>query len=1071
MKIKLLTLLLILISLTTISAQTTNAQLRLQIMQNIASDQMEAKNKYYPQIASYITNFNTTTKKWIDFNYVVTNTNFGVVKHLDRMEVLAAAYVDNTSNYYQDSTMLSILFKAIEHWASVNYVNQTNNWFPKKIRVPISIGKTFIPLEANNITIPSSARSTIMNRHMVVRNVNAYGGPGSNSVDIGLANIFTNILRNEPSSMVSQINTALNTVSDPTCGIRSDYSFQAHGNMLNTYSYGAVFLNKIFYIVTISGTNFQLTNNQKNILKNWLIKGFYTGFRSKYRDYQLFGRSITRKGSILGGGGKAEDYLNYVDPTHAADHALLKEVITGTRPANETPIVGYSDYWQADYITQARAEYHFTSAMVSTRNKTIENILQENKKGNLISCGAYSIRVDGNEYHKILPLWNWNKLPGVTSFSGHSPSTGGFNSNGYTSFVGGVSNGTVGAYAYNHARYGVKAKKGLFSFKDYIICLGSDIQPPNTTETVHTVINQTFFKNSYVAQVNGTQNTVSASGKTTYGQNLDWVYHHKVGYIPLMNSDISINIEKNKTKKWSVVGNEPTNAEVTGDLVTIQVNHGKKSTSNANVVNKKYAYALYPGRTITEVSTFDTSKLKIINTDSIQAVKNTEDKLLQIIFYKAATYNDADGITITADRGCVILVKNYDSVAAIPYYASPDRYNRGVNVSFTLPLSTGKIQKTLTFQKPNYGQTNTVVGDFSYSSQTNLNFEAETATLTGTAQIANCTNTSGGKMVKAIDNGSTNGLSFGSIDIPSTGLYKLDIAYYSSGSRNLTFQINGGSPQTIAISGTGQWCYQGGSPGNHYLQISLNTGINTILFYDSPIIDKITITEIVDGGIFEAENATLTGAALIFSCAQSSGGKSVKNLTGGSANAVTFNITAANTSNYELKLSYMSASNTTVEVEINGVLATLNAPSSGNWCYEGGSPTQLVTSVSLTSGNNSIKVYNSPQLDKIKITASNTTLSQKFNSKTAVTPNSKPLVYPTNIYNGENLNIEIDNKLFEITKYSSLIIFDFLGRTAIPQQTIRSSKSEIPIKGMNSGVYILEIKIDEQKFVRHFIIK
>ncbi|NQU54556.1 MAG: right-handed parallel beta-helix repeat-containing protein [Bacteroidetes bacterium] len=127
------------------------------------------------------------------------------------------------------------------------------------------------------------------------------------------------------------------------------------------------------------------------------------------------------------------------------------------------------------------------------------------------------------------------------------------------------------------------------------------------------------------------------------------------------------------------------------------------------------------------------------------------------------------------------------------------------------------------------------------SAQINQILEAEAATLQGTAQIATCTNASGGEMVKGLDNGSANSLKFQKMTIPQTGDYFVLCSYYSVSERSMTYRINEEAAQTKSVSATGGWCYQGGVPDDFIFKATLVEGENSLVFYDSPIIDKIVI--------------------------------------------------------------------------------------------------------------------------------------------------------------------------------------------------------------------------------------
>lgn len=125
--------------------------------------------------------------------------------------------------------------------------------------------------------------------------------------------------------------------------------------------------------------------------------------------------------------------------------------------------------------------------------------------------------------------------------------------------------------------------------------------------------------------------------------------------------------------------------------------------------------------------------------------------------------------------------------------------------------------------------------------QINLVLEAEQALLSGNAEIVNCNNASGGKMVKGLDNGASNALEFQNTNIPQSAEYFISVSYYAINERNLTYRINDEAAKILTVPKTGMWCYQGGVPGETLFKVQLEKGNNNLFFYDSPIIDKIEV--------------------------------------------------------------------------------------------------------------------------------------------------------------------------------------------------------------------------------------
>ena len=133
-----------------------------------------------------------------------------------------------------------------------------------------------------------------------------------------------------------------------------------------------------------------------------------------------------------------------------------------------------------------------------------------------------------------------------------------------------------------------------------------------------------------------------------------------------------------------------------------------------------------------------------------------------------------------------------------------------------------------------------IISNFSFA-QTNELLEAEDAILSGTAEIVTCNNASGGQMVKGLDNGISNSLTFQNINVPKAGEYFITVSYYSTNNRDLTYQINDKSEVSKSVPASGVWCYQGGIPVEFTFQENFYEGENKLLFYNSPIIDKIII--------------------------------------------------------------------------------------------------------------------------------------------------------------------------------------------------------------------------------------
>ncbi|GIH14546.1 hypothetical protein Raf01_27180 [Rugosimonospora africana] len=121
--------------------------------------------------------------------------------------------------------------------------------------------------------------------------------------------------------------------------------------------------------------------------------------------------------------------------------------------------------------------------------------------------------------------------------------------------------------------------------------------------------------------------------------------------------------------------------------------------------------------------------------------------------------------------------------------------------------------------------------------------EAATNTLAGGAKVSNCTACSGGQKVGFIGNGGT--LTFTGVTVPVAGEYRVTIAYLdgSTPPRQVMVSADGGTPQTLTDTTTGDF----NTLGTMTVSLPLSAGTNTIEFANpgayGPDIDRIVVAD------------------------------------------------------------------------------------------------------------------------------------------------------------------------------------------------------------------------------------
>ncbi|MGA8594008.1 MAG: CBM35 domain-containing protein [Bryobacteraceae bacterium] len=123
-------------------------------------------------------------------------------------------------------------------------------------------------------------------------------------------------------------------------------------------------------------------------------------------------------------------------------------------------------------------------------------------------------------------------------------------------------------------------------------------------------------------------------------------------------------------------------------------------------------------------------------------------------------------------------------------------------------------------------------------------YEAEVATLSGSA-IGEFSNYSSG-LGKAgnIGGGAGNCVTFSNVTVPSDGTYQLEIDYQTSGPRSYFMSVNGGAAIELDLNGS-----TFNDPVPVVLQVQLHAGVNTIQFGNStgyaPDLDRIVVAPLV----------------------------------------------------------------------------------------------------------------------------------------------------------------------------------------------------------------------------------
>ena len=620
---------------------------------------------------------------WKDIDYKDASiTQWKPSTHLDRLQSFAIAASKADNFYFGNKGLESSVITGLRYW--YGHDPQSKNWWHNEIATPQALGE--IMLLSQNF-LPKSLQDSLV--HRMTRG-NPYEKTGANKLDEAIHYIYRACITQRASLMDSAVQQAFQPIEFTTEeGVQYDYSYLQHGPQLQISSYGLVFLSGEYKVASwVRGTSYALSGEKSKILDTYFTQTFLKTIRGKFSDFNTEGRGISRPGILLKSNlaetKNAHSLINLakeVNPEHAGmlDSTALR--LTGSKLPDYGVAPLHTQFWKGDYTLHVRPKYSFNVRAVSTRTKRTETGNKENLLGKFLADGSTNIQRSGEEYYDIMPIWEWDKIPGVTSrnFKEDQPMDVQWGESGSTNFTGGVGDGVYGCSVYNMDYNGVVAKKSYFFFDNEVVCLGTGINS-HAAENITTTINQSWLK----SDIKFSANSKIEDGKQD--ENLvdpEWIWQDSIGYVFLQPSNVNVSAGA-QSGNWAAINASRSNQQITGNVFKLWINHGVKPSEAS------YAYMVVPGIDLKEMDLYNKPNIKVVeNSNSIQAVKNEQLQMMQIVFHAAGTIND-NGLKIFADKPCVVLLKNIDSKNISMYVADPSQKLSDVTISLKTKMMSAE---------------------------------------------------------------------------------------------------------------------------------------------------------------------------------------------------------------------------------------------------------------------------------------------------------------------------------------------------------------------------------------------
>jgi chondroitin AC lyase len=604
---------------------------------------------------------------WADVDYSDgERTYWKASKHCGRLLTLARAYRRGaTDPAVTKGVLAQAVGRGLDYWCTRNPKNP--NWWWNVIGIPRTMYRVLLLAE------PVLDATQMAAGCKVVANAKL-GMTGQNLVWVAECTIARGCLEGD-ASLTGQ---AFEAISDEVRittgeGVQPDYSFYQHGQQLYSGGYGKGFSHDCPYFAALAaGTTFAFSPEKVDIMVRYLLDGQQWMVRNKVFDYSACGRELARTGGGRSGGlaTACDDAAQLGHPRTAELKAFAARLREGIGP--KTPaLVGNRNFWRAEYSTHHRPGYFASVRLASKRLQLSETCNSENMRGECLSDGVNYIYRTGEEYRRIMPVWDWRRLPGTTEEqTGKKPRPGG--GRGSRTFAGGVSDGQYGLAAMDFAKGRLTARKAWFFFDQEFVCLGTGIACP-TDNPVTTSLNQCLLHGDVrVADAQGERVLPHGTHELT---GVRWVYHDGVAYVPVQPGAMTVRNDT-QTGSWKQISYPLSDEPVKTDVFSAWIDHGKK------VANGTYAYVVAP--TVTEKSASGYAKslpvTVLANRPDLQAAYHAGLRRAEFVFYKAGSCAVPGVGEVSVDQPCALMAAWTDQGLALSA-ANPEHKGLMLNVA------------------------------------------------------------------------------------------------------------------------------------------------------------------------------------------------------------------------------------------------------------------------------------------------------------------------------------------------------------------------------------------------------
>ena len=616
---------------------------------------------------------------WDDINYKDTKrSGWEARMHPERILEMVKAFMSPSVEYYKLPALEKAIHNAMDYWFRAKL--KCSNWWYNEIGVPRTMGTAFVLFDEY---LTADER---INAVKVMEN-SKFGMTGQNKVWLA-GNVMKRALLQNDFNLVKQARDTI--VSEITKGglegIKDDWSFHQHGPQQQFGNYGLAYVYTMsLFSGVFADTSLAFSHEQLQILSTLLTDGYQWVIWNGKMDISSLGRQLFSSAPL-------HKALSIAFAANSLSDDIYSRLISNCY-SDKNSFVGHKHFWQSDYTVSRRHDWMSTLKMSSQRVIGVESLNGDNMRGYYMADGALYVYKDASEYYDIFPVWNWRRLPGVTTYlndnaSMPQPDKKDQYSN-RTNFVGGLSDGKNGISAMQLRRDGLSADKFWFFADSAIVCLGAGIETDSTLE-VATSVEQCWVKGK-VHVYQGAE-PISFSKGSEYDIHDLKILHNGFGYLFLQDEGKCIIDATKVNGSWHDIMQMYPETTVSGNVFSIYLNHGKCPEKAS------YSYMIIPDADSDLLKNFNRSAYSILSNDqNIQSVMH--NNVCWIAVKNPSTLDLSTSVSVNFLTTGLYRMEMHEGKVISVMYADPTQQLHTVsflinNIKFSSSLPLGVMKGT-----------------------------------------------------------------------------------------------------------------------------------------------------------------------------------------------------------------------------------------------------------------------------------------------------------------------------------------------------------------------------------------